>query len=440
MTLGERNHQIKFMGEIYRRASTVLAHLPYHNPKDHQPGEWSSISLIALLNRVWEKDEDYSMKPEEEWERILSTNYNNLDMCATSLTFWMNTWFTRCWILQEEVLNDVVLVFFGAATCSLNAVTTFWDLARRRDVPRVLKHGPLADVYITSQNLSQIGSLKRIQEWLQKPSEKGKTRESVQTRVRAYTQQIRDSHLSLLNLLIMSRTNGATDPRDKVYALLSLANDKAVEGINPDYSDENTVAKVYLDVTRRYLQLGSGPELLHYAGNDHLVADLPSWAVDWSHQTRSSFNKRLYDCSGPAIPCMRTSEPGKLEVRGAIVDPIAYVGFACRYYSMDVSLDRLHPMLEDQASSLPLVDTDHHMRQVVYATGKMFCENFCCTGRYTEPPDLVLGRTLAADCTRSGLRSDTAFFESWAAYQRYNDDSLQMQEMSRKIEPGSEEE
>jgi len=179
MTLGERNHQIKFMGEIYRRASTVLAHLPYHNPKDHQPGEWSSISLIALLNRVWEKDEDYSMKPEEEWERILSTNYNNFDMCATSLTFWMNTWFTRCWILQEEVLNDVVLVFFGAATCNLNAVTTFWDLARRRDVPRVLKHGPLADVYITSQNLSQIGSLKRIQEWLQKPSERGKTRESV---------------------------------------------------------------------------------------------------------------------------------------------------------------------------------------------------------------------------------------------------------------------
>ena len=36
---------------------------------------------------------------------------------------WMNPWFTRCWILQEAVLTDSVVRFYGTAICSLNAIT-----------------------------------------------------------------------------------------------------------------------------------------------------------------------------------------------------------------------------------------------------------------------------------------------------------------------------
>ena len=433
--IAERNHQVKLMGEIYARASKVLAHLPHWTPEDGQSSEWSAISLMTLLNRVWEGEEDYSARSEADWEKVLAKNHNNMDMWATSLDFWMNEWFTRCWILQEGVLSDIVIVFFGAATCSLNAVTTFWDLARRRDIPNVLKYGPLADLYTTSRNLSQVGSLKRVRESLKKPSQAGETRESVLHRSQELHQ---DANLSLLNLLITSRANGATDPRDKVYALLGLTNDEVGKGVEPDYSAENTEAKVYADVAQKYIQLGFGPELLQHAGNDHIVTDLPSWIPDWSHQTRSTFNHQLYRCSRSSVPRIRAPELRKLQIRGAVIDSIAYAGFACRYYSTDPSQDRLISRNKEQENSLPPVKTDHHMRQVIYATGKMFCETFCSTGRYTEPLHLVLGRTLAADCTRSGHRSDAAFLESWTAYRDYNDQSLQMEEMSKKIEPGSE--
>lgn len=420
--VAERSHQVTLMGEIYTRASKVLAHLPYNQQGDNDSGAWSAISLMNLLNRVWSRDSDYSGKPEEEWERILSTNQNSIDMWKASLHLWMNPWFTRSWILQEGVLGDTVVIFFGNATCSLNAITMFWDLARRRDMPRMLKYGPLADIYMTSRNLSQVSSLKQIRALLHKPSKTGETLESV----RHKTKSIRDddivrtpeqSKLSLLNLLALSRSNGATDPRDKVYALLALAKDEIAKSIKPDYSIENTVAQVYIEVAQKYIEHGRGPELLHHAGGSHLVADLPTWVPDWSLQTRSAFRKSLYKCSGYSQPHITLGpDPAKIQIRGAIIDSIANVGFPCRYYTYDVSQDKLLPMLEEQSNSLPAVNTDHHMRQVVYATGKMFCENLCSSSRYAEPMGLVLGRTLAADCTRSGKRSDQAFLESWAAY------------------------
>lgn len=442
--VAERNHQVTLMGEIYSRASKVLAHLPHVDKSGDESKEWSAISVMTLLNRIWRRDEDYSAKSEAEWEEILSRNYYNIDMWATLLAFWMNAWFTRSWILQESVLGDDVVVFFGAATCSLNAVTMFWDLARRRDMPKILKYDSLADIYSASRNLSQVRSLKRVRELLQKPSETGEIPDSVKYRAApghedAGTRPSLLPNLSLLNLLAMSRSSGATDPRDKVYTLLNLADDEVAKMIKPDYSAENTVAEVYIDVAKKYVQQRADQEIFYHAGIDHLVAGLPSWVPDWSHQTRSTFNHLLYNCSGFSAPRIRASESGRLQIRGAIVDSIAYVGYACRYYSTDLSLDRPHPMFEGRVHSLPPVNTDRRMRQVVYATGKMLCEEFRDSGRYSEPLDMVLGRTLAADCTRSGQRADAAFLESWDAYRRHNDASLQMPELSKKIEPGSAE-
>ena len=70
------------------------------------------------------------------------------------------------------------------------------------------------------------------------------------------------------------------------------------------------------------------------------------------------------------------------------------------------------------------------MRQVVYATAKMLFQSFCPADRYPEGWSTALGRTLSADCTRSGERSDPAFMKSFAAFENLNDQSL--------IGPGSE--
>ena len=442
--IAERNHQVTLMSGIYSRASKVLAHLGYSTPSKSDSGDWSAVSLMTLLNRIWINEPDHSMKPESEWTKILATNHDNATMWAALVTFWMNPWFTRCWIAQEAILTDTVGLFFGKATCSLNAVTTFWDLTQRRDLPKIMKYSPLADIYAACRNISMVGSFKKLREWHYKPSVTGETQESVRhsgdgldSRGHTEIQNWAISNASLLNLLAMSRSNGATDERDKVYALLALAKDETAKTVTPDYSANNTTAKVYTDVAEKYIRRGLGTELLQYAGVDNLTAGLPSWVPDWSHQSRSTFRAMQFSCSGKS-QAQITSGPdqGKLYIRGAIIDSLEYLGFPCRFYSLDSSQDRLYR--SGHSDDLPPVETDMHMRQVVYATAKMLFQNFCTSDRYPEGWATALGRTLTADCTRSGERSDPVFMESFAAFKEFNDQSLEMSVQSAPVEPGSE--
>lgn len=78
------------------------------------------------------------------------------------------------------------------------------------------------------------------------------------------------------------------------------------------------------------------------------------------------------------------------------------------------------------------------MRQVVYATAKMLFQSFCPTDRYPEGWSTALGRTLSADCARSGERSDPVFMKSFTAFENLNDKSLEMSVQKTTIGPGSE--
>ncbi len=51
--IAERNHQVTLMGNIYGRASKVLAHLGDGRPTEDDSNDWSAVSLMTLLNRIW---------------------------------------------------------------------------------------------------------------------------------------------------------------------------------------------------------------------------------------------------------------------------------------------------------------------------------------------------------------------------------------------------
>lgn len=86
--------------------------------------------------------------------------------------------------------------------------------------------------------------------------------------------------LSLYDLLWTTASKGSTNPRDRIYALLGIANSRDREALIPDY--DKSVAEVFMDMTRHLvlsppfldtLQLGEvRPNLNH----------LPSWRVDYS--------------------------------------------------------------------------------------------------------------------------------------------------------------
>ena len=133
-------------------------------------------------------------------------------------------------------------------------------------------------------------------------------------------------------------------------------------------------------------------------------------------------------------------EPGRRHVRGAIIDSFEYLGFSCRFYSFKPSEDRLYREFMDKDSELSPVETDMHMRQVIYSTLAMMFDYLCSTDRYPEGVDNAMARTLTADCTRTGERSeaDPAYMDGFGAFKSFNEASLEMPVLSMPVKPDSE--
>lgn len=351
----ERGHQVRLMGDIYRRASKVLAHLGQPcDQVNNEPEAWSAVSLMNYLNRIWDSESEHKgpSSPNIPWQQLGVPELDHRAIWMKLLLFWLCPWFTRAWVLQEAVLGKDVVIFFGTATCNLRTVTRFWHFTQHRELPELLKRGVLSDTYAVARNLSQIRLFQQLRD-----------KDSL------------DASATLLDLLSLSRTNGATDKRDKVYALLGLAQDPVANSIIPDYSPGNTVANVYTALAERYIETGDGVALLHQAGRDHLIPDLPSWVPDWSHRSRSDFTPHLYSCTGPTVPRLSLGPfPGSLSIRGAIIDMIRYPNFACRYYNYKHFADKLAPV--EGLKKQPPVTTDYEAGYIVWQTARLLWEKF----------------------------------------------------------------
>ena len=242
--IAERNHQVTLMGNIYGRASKVLAYQGDSGPTEDDSSDWSAVIFMTLLNRIWLNQPKPSSRSDSEWMKVLAINHDNAAMRESLVSFWMKPWFTRCWIMQEAMLADNVVLFYGKAICSLNAVTTFWDLAQRHELLAITRYSSLADINRACRYMSLVGSFKRLRELHKKPSVTGATLESLrQLREDGGNQKVtgtKDHRFtcdSLCSLLAMSRrSKNATDERDKVCALLALAQDSLAKTVQPDYS------------------------------------------------------------------------------------------------------------------------------------------------------------------------------------------------------------
>jgi len=94
---------------------------------------------------------------------------------------------------------------------------------------------------------------------------------------------------TLRDLLTENRSKFATDPRDKVFALLGLAEDSTESRFQPDYS--KSVQEVYKETTKEVITRELSLAILEYAGLSRLQIELPSWCVDWTYGEGDDDNK-----------------------------------------------------------------------------------------------------------------------------------------------------
>ena len=89
----------------------------------------------------------------------------------------------------------------------------------------------------------------------------------------------------LLYLLGSSRWRGCSDPRDKLYGVVSLGPPESVSSIIPDYL--LAVEEIYRDMFLKYTDSSCRLELLHFCGARTSTLRIPSWVPDISTTIRA---------------------------------------------------------------------------------------------------------------------------------------------------------
>lgn len=252
----EKGHQVRLMGWIYARARKVLIYLG-------EPDETTSkaLKLINKIHTAIVKSPNDDKRPSRQWitdNRLPLPNARESWKWNPLRDFFRRPWFRRKWIIQECALAREPILHLGDWEKD-------WDYMAV--VLRAISEKSLGIVdYTESTNLEEADSLQQG---------------IVQSSNLAYLRGIllNNTKPHLMWLLSIFEASRASDARDHIFALLSLASDASNEVLNPRY--DRTVLQTCLTCAKHFLQSQGNLEVLYRAGlrGQRLLA--PSWVPDW---------------------------------------------------------------------------------------------------------------------------------------------------------------
>lgn len=242
----ERNHQLGLMPRIYNGASRVVIYLGESSEAD------SSDEVMLWLQDLHSPSESADTAPP-----IPPTN--------TIMAFLNRRWFTRVWVMQEVQLAKEATVVCGEKEVTWDAFRLLGDRFNNRS-----REDPLP---YTVRSLVSRG----VNHYSWRPS--------YRTR--------------LLTMLQKTREFGATDPRDKLYAILPLLDWESQQYLQckPGKLSETAEEAGFMvpkggeySCSTAQLFTSLAQDLIGSVGLDVLdtvmlpaeVPDLPTWATDWS--------------------------------------------------------------------------------------------------------------------------------------------------------------
>jgi len=241
------------MASIYGLATRVVVYL---GPSDRSSS--TAIATLRWLGGCIEISRDRwkfpspscAVEDKDVFRRAKELPFSS-EIWDALTEFFAREWFERLWTLQEILLaNPAAVVLCGGEDIP-------YRLLRRAIVVLLNKAG----ANIPSQLAERIYRL-------------------------AYPAYGIEA-LTLTRLLRLSASLGCSDPRDKVYGILSLLGPKLREAVEVDY--EVGVETVYREVMLAHCQITSRLDLLTEAGGsggelknaDDGDLSLPSWVPDW---------------------------------------------------------------------------------------------------------------------------------------------------------------
>lgn len=265
----ERNHQLTLMPQIYQGAKRVVVYL----------GEGEEGN-DAVLDWIYEIDQpsDYNVYPSPSG----SPDFPQVDKAMVE-AFFQRAWFHRAWVLQEITFAREAIVVCGSREVGWDSFRAFCHWNR---IQRWVKTLPYSVDYAESRSSGPGNFI-------------------------PYT-------IRLYKMLKALRPCGATDARDKLYAILPLLDWEQGQMLlqfeewrqGPDYDRwepvhcEKSVCQTFTikaDYSRSAQQVFTelagfllrdiGLETLRLVVNSSLVPQVPSWVIDWSAMPTYLFQK-----------------------------------------------------------------------------------------------------------------------------------------------------
>ena len=240
----EKTHQVQLMAQIYARANRVLIYV----------GEASeqSTQLLEILGNPLHTDRDCeAILKRDHLEKALSV-------------FLSRPYFWRVWVLQEIALAKQAILICGGKSIA-------WRVLAGRKL--VDTHSNLRPAHLLSKP-----NILRALETFQ--SHHGGCLTSLPPALGFQNPTLRDV-AQLLPLLEIASFCDASDPRDKVYALLGLVTGLEPLGFIPDYTE--TVEDVYVDIAVLLARECGPMALLTKAVCRPSISRRRPWVPDWRH-------------------------------------------------------------------------------------------------------------------------------------------------------------
>lgn len=360
----ERNSQVEMMGEIYKSASLVLVWLG--------PRGWFTDQALATISTIC------SIAKEHQ-----STNLSHVDIYSSSWweerSLWWpgdwsgfyvylhHTWFRRSWIVQEVSLAKQAVILCGDAIVTWDTIVFVcqflyingWHIQLEK-TKRLLVDGE-----VPSNRLYRLHNLSAVMGTLPIPSFmenstlyfRGRSCDLPIDlileigRITRFVKKKATLHLEhyptvLRETLMSCRQFDATDPRDKIYAFLSIAEVPFIrDGPRPIRVDyQKSVSEVYTETTTYILSATHSIDNIWQSPSRNLEllwhvedrsqprhVDLPSWVPDFSVEMfPEPFDDRVANLwnvwplnSRPKYP--PSADKDVLRTLGARIDEVAEV-------------------------------------------------------------------------------------------------------------------
>lgn len=276
--LEERSQQVQLMRDIYQTASRVLIWLG-----DYENDSSDALSFLPRLSKVLAAHLE---------EKISTDSLTSISLPIISDKIWVavghlfqRPWFRRVWTAQEAIMSRNSVLLCGESQLPWNILLSAIDVLWHHHalLVEILNRVPRDQVLGINWAPSQVTAIK-------------------QTRAGYYQDTEKNSFLEILSAFANCE---ATNPRDKIFALLGVLPDAERLCFEaPDYT--KTVEQVYIDTAQSFIQQNS-LEIILYSGACKQILRLPSWVPDWSAPiSTSSFGRACkYSARKSQVSCYR---------------------------------------------------------------------------------------------------------------------------------------